>query len=79
MAGGRVICGAAPVYREILGDAPEFAASGDAKGLADAYEAVVSRRHGGPPQALIDRLSPRTTASGLVAAYEAALDRPGAL
>jgi glycosyltransferase involved in cell wall biosynthesis len=76
LAGGRVICGTAPVYREVLGDAPEYTRSPDGNGLADAYEAVAARPQPGPPQELVDRLSPRATAAALVGAYQAALEDP---
>lgn len=74
MAGGRAVCATAPVYREVLGDAADYAASFDGKGLADAYEAAISRAVEGPPPALVERFSQRATAAALVAAYESALD-----
>lgn len=73
MAGGRVVAGTAPVYREVLGISADFAASADGKGLADAYDAAISRAVTEPPRDMVERFSPRATAASLVAAYEAAL------
>lgn len=74
LAGGRVVAGAAEVYREVLGNAADFAVSPDGKGLADAYEAAVSRVLGGPPPELVERFSPRASAAALMAAYKDALE-----
>ena len=73
MAGGRVVAGSAPVYREVLGDAADFASSADGAGLADAYEAAFSRTATAPAAAFVERFSPRATAAALIAAYEEAL------
>jgi glycosyltransferase involved in cell wall biosynthesis len=73
LAGGRVVAGSAPAYREVLGDEAEYAATLDGRGLADAYEAALGRPAGRPPAALVERYSPRSTAAALIAAYEDAL------
>lgn len=73
MAGGRVVAGSAPVYRETLGQAADFAHSADGNGMADAYEAAISRVETDPPADLVERYSPRAVAASLVAAYEEAL------
>jgi glycosyltransferase involved in cell wall biosynthesis len=73
LAGGRVVCGSAPVYRETVGDAATFATRYDGHGLADAYEAAIAHRITAPPEELVRRFSPRTVADGLIAAYESAL------
>ncbi len=72
-AGGRVIAGSAPVFRETLGAAADFAAADDPHALADAYETALGRYANGAPPALVERFSPRSTAAALVGAYEEAL------
>ena len=72
-AGGRVVAGSAPVFRETLGVAADFAVADDSVALADAYESALGRSTSGPPPALVERFSPHTTAAALVSAYEEAL------
>ena len=72
-AGGRVVAGSAPVFRETLGSAAEFALADDPVALADAYESALGRSTNGPPPSLVERFSPRSTAAALVGAYEEAL------
>jgi glycosyltransferase involved in cell wall biosynthesis len=73
LAGGRVVAGEAPVYRETLGDAADYSRSPSGDGLADAYEAALSRPEETPPPALVERHSPRATAAALVSAYQEAM------
>ena len=69
-AGGRVVAGSAPVYREVLGDAADYAGTIDATGFADAYEFAAARPAADPPPALVERYSARATAAALIGAYD---------
>jgi len=72
--GGRAVVGSAPAYREVLGDAADYAASDDGGAVADAYEAAALRPvRESPPADMVERFSPRAVAASLVAAYEDAL------
>ena len=42
LAGGRAVCGSAPVFRETLGDAVAYADPADAGAAADAYEQLAA-------------------------------------
>lgn len=74
-AGGRVVAGSAPVYREVLGDDADYAATVDGPGFADAYEVAAARRAADPPPDLVERYSPRATAAALIDAYDYAAPR----
>lgn len=73
MARGRAVVGSAPVFREALGDAVDYAHPEDAAAVADAYERAVARPVlASAPQQIVDRFSPRACAAASVAAYESA-------
>lgn len=68
---GRAVVGNAPVFREALGDAVDYALPEDASVVADAYEMAASRPAlAAPPPGIVERFSPRASAAASIAAYE---------
>jgi glycosyltransferase involved in cell wall biosynthesis len=71
LAGGRVVCGTAPVFRETVGDLASYADPQDPADLADACERACATTL--PEQelaALAKRFSSAACASAAVAAFE---------
>ncbi len=67
LAGGRAICGSAPVFRETLGDAVAYADPADAGAAADAYEQLALTPLDVAKQtAIADRFAPSASAAASV-------------